>query len=149
MEPASTAVSKCGCPEASGVPGSRSVGLDAGSPPGHWVRRQEFGVGVEPFEEARRVSYVSVEHEPDVWVDAHVEKRWKRGGQSRLSVYYFVDGRQYYRTYDEDNVRPVTSVELQDDEKRDESAGTEPPQVQHEGDESIDLRDGQHIRRLD
>jgi hypothetical protein len=98
---------------------------------------------------ARRVSYVSVEHEPDVWVDAHVEKRWKREGEWRLSVYYFVDGRQYYRAYDEDKVRPVMSAELQDDEQRDEAAAVNPPQAQHDGSESIDLRDGQHSRRLD
>jgi hypothetical protein len=95
------------------------------------------------------VSYVSVEHEPDVWVDAHVEKRWRREGRWRLSVYYFVDGRQYYRTYDEDTVRPVMSAELQNDERRDEAAADGPPQVKHDGGESIDLRDGQHSRRLE
>jgi hypothetical protein len=95
------------------------------------------------------VSYVSVEHEADVWVDAHVEKRWKRAGQWRLSVYYFVDGRQYYRTYDEDDVRPVVSAELQDDEQRDAAAAADPPQGHSDGGESIDLRDGQHSRRLD
>ena len=95
------------------------------------------------------MSYVSVEHEPDVWVDAHVEKRWKRGGQRRLSVYYFVGGRQFYRTYDEDHVRPVMSAELQDDEQHDEPAGPEPPEGEHVRRLSIDLREGQHNRRLD
>jgi hypothetical protein len=93
------------------------------------------------------VSYVSVEHEPDVWVDAHVEKRWKRAGQWRLGVYYFVGGRQYYRTYDEEQVRPVMSAELQDDEQRDESAGHEPPpEGEYDRRRSIDLREGQHHR---
>jgi hypothetical protein len=105
------------------------------------------------------VSYVSVEHDTDVWVDAHVEKRWKRGGQWRLSVYYFVGGRQYYRTYDEDKVRPVMSAELQDDglqhdelqndEQRDTAASPEPPQGEHDRPLAIDLRDAQHNRRPD
>lgn len=95
------------------------------------------------------MSYVSVEHEPDVWVDAHVEKRWQRGGQWRLSVYYFVDGRQFYRTYDEEQVRPVMSAELQDDEQRDAPAEHEPPEGEHGRRLSIDLREAQHDRRPD
>jgi hypothetical protein len=96
------------------------------------------------------MSYVSVEHEPDLWVDAHIEKRWKRAGQWRLSVYYFVGGRQYYRTYDEEQVRPVMSAELQDDEQRDAAAAHEPPEGEHDRRLSIDLREGQHHnRRLD
>jgi hypothetical protein len=84
-----------------------------------------------------------------VWVDAHVEKRWQRGGQWRLSVYYFVDGRQYYRTYDEDQVRPVMSGELQDDEQGDAAAGPEPPLGEQHRHVSIDLRDPEDNRRLD
>ena len=95
------------------------------------------------------MSYVSVEHEPDAWVDAHVEKRWKRAGQWRLSVYYFVGGRQYYRTFDEEQVRPVMSAELQDDEQRDADAAHEPPEGEHDRRLSIDLREGQHNNRLD
>jgi hypothetical protein len=93
--------------------------------------------------------YVSVEHEPDVWVDAHVEKRWKRGGLWRLSVYYFVNGQQYYRSYDEDKVRPVMSPELQVDGQGDPAAAPEPAQGEHRRRLSIDLREGQHSRPPD
>jgi hypothetical protein len=57
------------------------------------------------------VPYVSVEHQPDVWVDAHIEKQWKQEGRWRLSCYYFVDTVQHYRVFDADRVRPsITPV---------------------------------------
>jgi len=56
------------------------------------------------------MAYVSVEHEPGVWVDAHIEKQWKREGHWRLGCYYFVDAVQFYRVFDADHVRPIISV---------------------------------------
>jgi hypothetical protein len=53
------------------------------------------------------VPYVSIEHQPGVWVAAHIEKQWKHQGCWRLSCYYFVDLLQYYRVFDADQVRPV------------------------------------------
>jgi hypothetical protein len=62
------------------------------------------------------MAYVSVEHEPGVWVDAHIEKQWKREGRWHLGCYYFVDTLQFYRVFDADQVRPVISIDPQDDE---------------------------------
>jgi hypothetical protein len=86
------------------------------------------------------VSYVSVQHEPDVWVDAHVEKQWKHEDRWRLSVYYFVGQLQYYREYDTDQVRPVSSTELQDDETRHAPDGQQRGGEYHRC-EPINLRD--------
>lgn len=58
--------------------------------------------------------YVSVEHEPGFWVDAHVEKQWKHAGRWRLAVYYFVDAVQYYRVFDADQIRSAISAERLD-----------------------------------
>jgi hypothetical protein len=91
------------------------------------------------------VPYVSVEHDPGVWLDAHVEKQWKREGQWRLSVYYFVGSQQFYRVYDANQVRPATSDEPRDEQERDETSGLEPPQSQQPSTEPIDLR--QHVLR--
>lgn len=91
------------------------------------------------------VPYVSVEHEPDMWVDAHVEKQWKQEGRWRLSVYYFVGLLQCYRVCDADQVRPVNSVELHDDEQRDAPAGHEPPNGEHDSSEPVDFRDTLHV----
>ena len=94
--------------------------------------------------------YVSVEHEPDVWVDAHVEKQWKRGGKWRLTVYYFVGDRQYYRTFDADQVRPAMSAEVQSNAHGDAAAELTRPDGEHDQQPSpIDLRDPQHLRRRD
>jgi hypothetical protein len=57
------------------------------------------------------MAYVSVEHEPDFWVDAYIEKEWKREGRWRLGCYYFVDTVQFYRVFDADQVRPIFPVE--------------------------------------
>jgi hypothetical protein len=57
------------------------------------------------------VPYVSVEHQPGVWVDAHIEKQCKYEGRWRLSCYYFVDTVQHYRVFDADQVRPVISAQ--------------------------------------
>jgi hypothetical protein len=93
--------------------------------------------------------YVSVEHEPDMWVDAHVEKQWKRGGKWRLSVYYFVGDRQYYRTFEADQVRPAMSAEDQGDAQGEAAAGQDRPEAEHHPRTPIDLRDPQHLRRRD
>jgi hypothetical protein len=95
------------------------------------------------------VTYVSVEHEPEVWVDAHVEKQWRREGRWWLSVYYFVDGRQYYRAFEAAQVRPPTSVDLQDAEEDDPAAAQEQPKAKHERQQPIDLRHPENTRRPD
>jgi len=57
------------------------------------------------------VPYVLVPHEPDVWVEARVERQWRFEGRWRLSVYYYVGpGLQRYRVYDADQCRPVGSA---------------------------------------
>jgi hypothetical protein len=89
--------------------------------------RREGGVGLPCSGEAARVPYVSVEHEPGVWLDAHVEKQWKREGRWLLSVYYFVGSQQFYRVYDAEQVRAPSSDERRDQPERDETAGVEPP----------------------
>jgi hypothetical protein len=86
-----------------------------------------------------------VEHEPGVWLDAHVEKQWKHEGRWRLSVYYFVGSQQFYRVVDADQVRPVTSGERGEDQAPDETARTEAPEGEHRTAEQIDLR--QHAPR--
>jgi hypothetical protein len=95
------------------------------------------------------VPYVSVEHDKGVWLDAHVERRWKQDGRWWLSVYYFVGSEQFYRVYDADHVRPVGSAELQDDQEHDATAVVEPREGEHRLSEPIDLRDAQHTRPLD
>jgi hypothetical protein len=101
------------------------------------------------LEEEGPVPYVSVEHEPGLWVDAHVEKQSRREGRWRLSVYYFVGTQQFYRVFDADQVRPVNSAACQDDEQRHASAGHEPSRDKHERREPIDLRDALHVGPLD
>ncbi len=64
------------------------------------------------------MAYVSVEHQPGVWVDAHIEKQWKRDGRWRLACYYFVDSVQFYRVFDAGQVRPASSAEGQEAELR-------------------------------
>ena len=61
--------------------------------------------------------YVSVEHQPGVWVNAHIEKQWKLEGRWRLSCYYFVDTVQHYRVFDADQVRPVIPAQDEQDEQ--------------------------------
>jgi hypothetical protein len=95
------------------------------------------------------VPYVSIEHEPDVWVDAHVEKHWKREGRWQLGCYYFVGTFQFYRVFDADQVRPLISAEHQDDEQGVAAAGNEPAHGKHDRREPIDLRDPQHVGPLD
>jgi hypothetical protein len=73
------------------------------------------------------VPYVSVEHQPGVWVDAHIEKQWKYEGRWRLSCYYFVDTVQHYRAFDADQVRPVISAQ-------DEQAALDVDRVNHQAD---------------
>jgi hypothetical protein len=53
------------------------------------------------------VARVLVQHEPDVSVEARVEKQWRHGGRWRLSVYYYVGLLQHYRVYDADQCRPL------------------------------------------
>jgi hypothetical protein len=55
------------------------------------------------------MGYVSVEHQPGVWVDAHIEKQRKHGGRWRLSCYHFVENVRFYRVFDADQVGPVSS----------------------------------------
>jgi hypothetical protein len=64
------------------------------------------------------VPYVSVEHQPGVWVNAHIEKQWKHEGRWRLSCYYFVDTVQHYRVFDAYQVRPVIPAQDEQDEQR-------------------------------
>jgi len=102
--------------------------------------RRGRGVGLQRLGRAGRVPYVSVEHEPGVWLDAHVERQWKHEGRWRLSVYYFVGSQQFYRVVDAEQVRPVTSDERRDDPERDETAPIEAPEGEHRTTEPIDLR---------
>jgi hypothetical protein len=76
------------------------------------------------------VPYVLVQHEPDVWLEARVEKQWRHQGRWRLSVYYYVDvGLQHYRVYDADQCRPAGSAaELQDEDRCYAAAGQEQPE---------------------
>lgn len=54
--------------------------------------------------------YVLVQHEPDVWLEARVEKQWRHRGRWRLSAFYYVGLLQHHRVYDADQCRPVGSV---------------------------------------
>jgi hypothetical protein len=96
------------------------------------------------LEKGRPVPYVSVEHDPGLWVDAHIEKQWKHEGRWWLSVYYFVGGEQFYRVYAADQVRPASSDERHDDQEG-EAAGLEPTQGEGQPSEPIDLR--RHAKR--
>lgn len=93
--------------------------------------------------------YVSVEHEPGFWVDAHVEKQWKSEGRWRLSCYYFVGTVQFYRVFDADQARPLISAEHHHDEQRDAAARDEPGHGEHDRSDPIDLRDAQQVGPLD
>jgi hypothetical protein len=95
------------------------------------------------------VPYVSVEHEPGLWVDAQVERQWEDGGKWRLSVHYIVDTRVHRRVLDADQVRQVISAELQGHERRRTTAGHEPSRGRHERRVSIDLRHARHVDPLD
>jgi hypothetical protein len=85
------------------------------------------------------VMYVSVEHEPGIWMDAHVEDQWKRHGRWQVSVYYFVRGLEHHRVCDFELIRWVSSVELQDHEQR-SAIGCEPTHAEHERRVAIDFR---------
>jgi hypothetical protein len=93
----------------------RGVSIKAASlaSPGRAVRR-----------EADPVSYVLVQHEPGVWLEARVEKQWRHQGRWRLSVYYYVEWLQHYRVYDAEQCRPARSADdVQDDDQRDAATG--------------------------
>lgn len=83
------------------------------------------------------MSYVSVEHQPGLWVDAHIEKQWKHEGRWRLSCYYFVDTMQFCRMFDADQVRPVSSAEDEQGEQR--HAGTRHGKTYREDDAAAPL----------
>jgi hypothetical protein len=93
------------------------------------------------------VSYVAVEHEPGVWVDAHVERQWKHEGRRWLAVYYFVDGLQYFRVFDTDQVRPAISAERREQEQGHATAGDEQSRGRHQRSDAVDLRHAQHVGR--
>ena len=95
------------------------------------------------------MSYVSVEHRPGVWVDAHIEKQWKREGRWQLSVYYFVDTQQFYRVFDADQVQPATPTELQDGEQSQVATGRVPAHGEHDRREPIDVRRPQRVGPID
>jgi hypothetical protein len=87
-----------------------------------------------------------VPHEPDLWVRAHVEKRWNYEGRWRLGCYYFVGILQQYRIYDADQCRTVGSAtEVRDDQQRDALAGHEPPHGERDPSEPIKLREPRHV----
>jgi hypothetical protein len=105
--------------------------------------------GTKAIEKGHVVPYVSVEHEPGLWVDAHVERQWKEEGQWRLSVRYIVDTLAYCRVLDADQVRQVIAAELQGHERRRATAGHEPPHGRHDRRVSIDLRQARPVDPLD
>ena len=43
------------------------------------------------------MSYVMVPHEADIWVRAHVERKWRYDGHWKLGCYYFVGKLQHHR----------------------------------------------------
>jgi hypothetical protein len=85
------------------------------------------------------VPYVSVEHEPGVWLEAHVEDQWKRNGRWQLSVYYFVGRLEHHRVYNAEQIRPLSSVQRQDHE-RGSGVGYEATHGEHERRVPIDFR---------
>lgn len=92
------------------------------------------------------MSYVMVPHEPDIWVRAHVEKKWQHEGRWRLGCYYFVGILQHYGIYAADQCRPVGSaIEVHDDQQRDAPAGHKSPHGEYDPIEPIKLREPQHV----
>jgi hypothetical protein len=68
-------------------------------------------IRVEAYDERLTLPYVMVQHQRDHWVEARVEKQWRREGRWRLSVYYCLGiGMQHYRVFDADPCRSVASV---------------------------------------
>lgn len=89
---------------------------------------------------------MQVQHEPGVWVRAHVENECRQQGRWRLSCYYFVGNLQCYRVYDADQVwREGSASELQDDERSDPPTGQVPPQGGYDSRQPILLRDALHV----
>ena len=65
-----------------------------------------FGHRVEPQNERPPVTtYVEVQHQPDMWVRARVDRQWRYQGVWRVAVYYYVDALQYFRVIPADDCR--------------------------------------------
>jgi hypothetical protein len=54
---------------------------------------------------------VLVQHRPEEWVQARIEKQWRYERRWRLSCYYYVGLLQRYRVYDADQCRSPTPTE--------------------------------------
>jgi len=71
-------------------------------------------------------------------MDAHVEDQWKRHGRWQVSLYYFVRGLEHHRVCDLEQIRWVSSVELQDHEQRGATV-CEPTDAEHGRGVAIDF----------